>query len=339
MGVRHCDRSVQPCHRRSRWQACRSRFRAGRGLRQHGGNRAVNASKRTGPEDPPLHDAAAWEGSREPGREHHAADPVRQDLGPASDHDAGGRPGSPVRRPPLHPRRHRHRLRHAAPARAEAPRAAPHLRHAGPLRPDPPARHGGDQPPRAPRHDPGAGARRGGVRHHPVRPRRPAPGHRPCGRAGTRLEPAGHDHRLRRQPHLDPWRARRAGLRHRRHRGRARAGDPVAVAAPAAAHARLGRRRAGAGRDRQGHHPGDHRRDRRGRCCRPCPGICRQRDPGAVDGRPPDGLQHVDRGRRPGRHDRAGRHHLRLSGGSTLRTAGRRLGPSGGAMAGAAIGR
>ena len=43
----------------------------------------------------------------------------------------------------------------------------------------------------------------------------------------------GHDHRLRRQPHLDPWRLRRARLRHRHLRGRACAGDADADAAPA----------------------------------------------------------------------------------------------------------
>jgi 3-isopropylmalate/(R)-2-methylmalate dehydratase large subunit len=36
-------------------------------------------------------------------------------------------------------------------------------------------------------------------------------------------------------------------------------------------------------------------------------------DPRAVHGRPHDGLQHDDRGRRPRRHDRAGREDLRLS--------------------------
>ena len=55
------------------------------------------------------------------------------------------------------------------------------------------------------------------------------PGHRPHHRARAGLHPAGHDDRLRRQPHLDPRRLRRAGLRHRHSRGRARAGDPDAA--------------------------------------------------------------------------------------------------------------
>ena len=44
------------------------------------------------------------------------------------------------------------------------------------------------------------------------------------------LTQPGHDHRLRRQPHLHPRRLRRAGLRHRHQRGGARAGHPDACA-------------------------------------------------------------------------------------------------------------
>ena len=54
------------------------------------------------------------------------------------------------------------------------------------------------------------------------------PGHRPRGRPGAGLHPARHDHRLRRQPHLDPRRLRGAGPRHRHLRGRARARHPDA---------------------------------------------------------------------------------------------------------------
>ena len=50
---------------------------------------------------------------------------------------------------------------------------------------------------------------------------------------GAGADPAGHDHRLRRQPHRDARRVRRAGLRHRHERGRARAGDAVSAAAQA----------------------------------------------------------------------------------------------------------
>jgi hypothetical protein len=65
-------------------------------------------------------------------------------------------------------------------------------------------------------------------------------------------------------------------------------------------------------RHRQGHHPRHHRRDRHRRRHRLCARICRRGDPRAVDGRPHDGLQHVDRGRRPRRPDRAGREGLRI---------------------------
>ena len=54
-------------------------------------------------------------------------------------------------------------------------------------------------------------------------------------------------------------------------------------------------------RHRQGHHPGHHRRDRHRRRHRLRAGICRRGDPRALDGRPHDGLQHVDRRRRPRR--------------------------------------
>ena len=74
-----------------------------------------------------------------------------------------------------------------------------------------------------------------------------------------------------------------------------------------------GRRQIARRRHRQGHHPGHHRRDRHRRRHRLCAGICRRRDPRPDDGRPHDGLQHVDRRRRPRRPDRARREGLRVS--------------------------
>ena len=64
---------------------------------------------------------------------------------------------------------------------------------------------------------------------------RPRPGHRARDRPRAGPDPAGHDHRLRRQPHLDPRRVRGAGLRHRHQRGRARARhpDPAPATGPA----------------------------------------------------------------------------------------------------------
>jgi hypothetical protein len=63
--------------------------------------------------------------------------------------------------------------------------------------------------------------------------RAPQQRHRARHRAGAGAHAAGHDHRLRRQPHLDPRRLRRAGLRHRHQRGGARARHPVPAAVPA----------------------------------------------------------------------------------------------------------
>ena len=74
-------------------------------------------------------------------------------------------------------------------------------------------------------------------RHRVLRPLRQAAGHRPHRRPRAGLYPARHDHRLRRQPHLDPRRLRRAGARHRHVRGRARARDPDADPAEGQEHA------------------------------------------------------------------------------------------------------
>ena len=58
------------------------------------------------------------------------------------------------------------------------------------------------------------------LRHRAARAGQRGPGHRARHRAGAGSDPAGHDHRLRRQPHQHPRRVRRAGLRHRHQRGR-----------------------------------------------------------------------------------------------------------------------
>ena len=133
----------------------------------------------------------------------------------------------------------------------------------------------------------------------------PQPGHRPRDRPRAGPHPAGHDHRVRRQPHLHPRGLRRPGLRHRHQRGRARARHPDAPA--------------GAPR-----HDGRHRR---GRAARRAPRPRTSSSPssasigtgggigsiieyrgsairGPLDGGPDDGLQHVDRGRRQGRAHR-----------------------------------
>ena len=72
------------------------------------------------------------------------------------------------------------------------------------------------------------------ARGHAARARQHPAGHRARDRPAAWPDPAGHDGRLRRQPHLHPRRVRRAGLRHRHHRGRARAGHADAAAGQAA---------------------------------------------------------------------------------------------------------
>ncbi len=135
------------------------------------------------------------------------------------------------------------------------------------------------------------------VRHHAVPDGRPEPGHRPRHRSGAGPDAARHDDRVRRQPHRDPRRVRRAGVRHRHERGRARAGHPDAAAVAPEVDGDRRRRRRATGRDGQGHHPRDHRRDRHRRRHRPRHRVPRPGDRGVVDGRSDDGVQHVDRGR------------------------------------------
>ena len=66
------------------------------------------------------------------------------------------------------------------------------------------------------------------------------------------------------------------------------------------------------GRHGQGHHPGADRAHRHRRRHRPRHRVPRLGDPRAVDGRADDRLQHVDRGRRARRPDRARRHDVRV---------------------------
>ena len=73
-------------------------------------------------------------------------------------------------------------------------------------------------------------------------------------------DPAGHDDRLRRLPHRDPRRLRRARVRHRHERGRARARDAVPRAEQAAVDADPLRGRGRLRRHRQGPDPRDDRR-------------------------------------------------------------------------------
>jgi hypothetical protein len=120
------------------------------------------------------------------------------------------------------------------------------------------------------RADRGAGRERKRLRPRILRRVRQAPGHRPHHRAGAGLHAARHDDRVRRQPHRDARRLRRARLRHRHVGSRACAGDADADPEEIEEHARGGRRQAAARRHREGHHPRHHRRDRHRRRHRLC---------------------------------------------------------------------
>ena len=153
------------------------------------------------------------------------------------------------------------------------------------------------------------------LRHPALRAGQRAAGHRPRHRSGAGPDPAGHDHRLRRQPHQHPRRVRRAGLRHRHQRSRARARHPVPAAARSPRPSRS--------RSTAGCQPGvtakdiilaliakigvgggtGHVFEYRGAAIR-----------ALSHGRAHDRLQHVDRRRGARRHDRARRHDLRVSG-------------------------
>ena len=128
----------------------------------------------------------------------------------------------------------------------------------------------------------------------------------------ARPHAARHHRRLRRLAHVHARRVRRDGVRHRHERGRARARHADAAAEAVQDHGDQRRGRAPSGRHREGHHPRRHREDRHRRRPGLRARVPRQRHPRALDGRPHDDLQHVDRGRRPRRHGGAGCHDLRL---------------------------
>ena len=134
-------------------------------------------------------------------------------------------------------------------------------------------------------------------------------------------------------------RVRRARARHRHQRGRARAGDAELLAQEGEEHAAsASTARSARGCTRQGHRARHHRQDRHRRRHRLHDRIRRQRDPRAVDGRPHDGLQHGDRGRRARRHGRGRRDDDRsTSRAGRSRRNGRRVGPGGGLLAHAAF--
>ena len=94
-----------------------------------------------------------------------------------------------------------------------------------------------------PHPDRGAGPERGRFRRRILFGERRPPRHRPHHRPGAGLYAARHDDRLRRQPHLDARRLRRAGARHRHVGGRACARHPDADPEESQEHAGARRRR------------------------------------------------------------------------------------------------
>ena len=155
---------------------------------------------------------------------------------------------------------------------------------------------------------------------------RQAPGHRPHHRSRAGLHAAGHDHRVRRQPHSThgAFGALAHGI------GTSEVEHVLATQTLIQKKAKNMRcsvdGKLPARRHRQGHHPRHHRRDRHGRRHRPRHRIRRRGDPRAVDGRPHDGLQHVHRRRRARRPHRARREDLRLHQGPPEGAQGRSTG-------------
>ena len=257
-------------------------------------------------------------------------DPVREDLGPPRRPPRRRRARPPLHRPAPRPRGHvAPGVRRPAARRARA--------CAGPTSPSrrwtttsrPPASTSRSTDPISAEADGRARAQLRRVRHPPLRDGRSRPGHRARHRARAGAHAAGHDDRVRRQPHLHARRVRRAGVRHRHERGRARARhadaaadasrarwrSPSTATCPPASSAKdivlaiIARIGTGGGIGSVIEYRG-----------------CG--DPRAVDGRPHDGLQHVDRGRRAGRARRSRRHDVRVPRRPAVRAARARRGSS-----------
>ena len=171
-----------------------------------------------------------------------------------------------------------------------------------------------------------AAPQRRGVRRPAAPARRHRAGHRAHHQSPAGPDPAGHDHRLRRQPHEHPRRVRRPGLRDRHLRGRARAGHPDAAPGAAQDDGRHRQRQPARRRHRQGpgadaDHAGGHRRRPGVRRGVPRPG-----HRGALDGGPDDGVQHEHRVGRQGRAHRTRPDDVRLPRGSRRGAEGRGVG-------------
>ena len=267
------------------------------------------------------------------GSEASTTDALREDLVATQDYGAPGRPSPAVYRPASRPGRLGTRLRDAASARADPSRSASGLRHAGPLC--------SDQLPES------------GHYCRPGKAQMASALMEDAARAGIRS--FGLD---------DP----RQGILHvvGPEQGLSWPGSVIVCGdSHTSTHGALGALAFGIGatevcqvlatqalwqrkpktmriavdgvpcrrRFRQRRDPCNYRRDRR--CWRygPCHRVCRVDHCGAVDGGPADRLQHVDRSRSPGRHDRPRRHHLRLPRWAPVRAGGPRMGAAVGALA------
>ena len=240
----------------------------------------------------------------------HGSDALRQALGEPRRPPRGGPARPALHRPAPRPRGHLAAgVRVAAAERAPGAAARSHTRDDGSQRPDRRRHAAGSALAAAARR---ARAELRGVRRADLRDRQRARGNRARDRARARPDAARADDRLRRLAHVDARRVRRARLRHRHLGGRARARDADAAAVEAEVAAHPLRRRAGAGRHREGLRAVRDRAARRRRRCRSRDRVRRPRDRGALDGGTAHDLQHVDRGRRARRPDRAGRGHVRV---------------------------
>ena len=200
-----------------------------------------------------------------------------------------------LHRPPVHPRGDVARgFRRPGTARYRRGTPGTNHRHGRPQHPDrrpaPADRRGRIAAPGR-----GAGGQLRQIRHRTFRRGKPAPGHRAHHRPRTGIHTAGHDHRLRRQPHLDARGTGRRGIRRRHLGGRDGLRQPVHHPVQAAEHAHHGRRDTAPGRRSQGcralHHLAAHRFGRHGLLHR----IRRRSDPFALDGGAHDRLQHEHR--------------------------------------------
>ena len=132
----------------------------------------------------------------------------------------------------------------------------------------PTARNRAFNDPVAEAHGRPAGGEHRQARHHADGPERPAPGHRACGRPRAGADHSRSHHRVRRQPHRDPRRARLDCDRHRRFGSLPRAADADVLAEEAEPDARDGGRQTRSRHRREGHRALDHRQDRHQRRAR-----------------------------------------------------------------------